>query len=163
MSRLHAFYFYSKCQNPSCGHDKNSPGAFLWALPLLQDRMDLNSPATIRGIAGLLSNIIADGDLLSMRLVLRLIPDLNSPRFVKWLSPGHQIIKRMSVSGIRDSDRYLITHGHLDLHVFAAVRHWLDADYWRWSGLGELVHSATLLLQWRQNTRHLSSTFDNCS
>lgn len=67
--------------------------------------MDPNSPAITQGMAKWLFRVILYGDMTSIGPVLRLIPDINSADFLKWLSPAHQIVSEMSVYGIRDSDR----------------------------------------------------------
>jgi len=92
--------------------------------------MDPNSPAITQGMAKWLFRIILYGDMTSIGPVLRLIPDINSADFLKWLSPAHQIVSEMSVYGIRDSDRYLITHGVLKLHIVAAEEPILHRYAW---------------------------------
>ncbi|KAK0112982.1 hypothetical protein ONS95_014696 [Cadophora gregata] len=107
-------------------------------LPLLKDLMNLDCPATMQGIARILSETIYISDCQALGAVLSLVPDVNSPTFLKWLSPAHQIVLEMTILGVRDSARYLLAHGGLNLHLVAFVEPFYPKHWWWWSNFREL-------------------------
>lgn len=111
-----------RCSHKSCSHPSSYPAAFLWVLPFLQDQISLAIPSMGRGIAQLFRQTINTDDI---ELLTRLIPltgDINSKRIIKWFSPAHKLAINIRRDGLRESGRYLVTHG-LDLHVV------LDDDF----------------------------------
>lgn len=90
----------------------------------------MNVPSMARGIAQLLSHAMKADEIELMSLLMTIIGDINSKRFVRWFSPAHEIALNMYSYGIRSSDRWLLHQG-LDIHVTA------DEDFTR---LGDFLY-----------------------
>ncbi len=86
--------------------------------PTSAGQICLTVPSMARGVAQLFNQAMEANEVELLAPLLALAGDINSKKIIKWFSPAHEIAIGMWRHGIRESGRYLITHG-LDLHVVA--------------------------------------------
>ncbi|KAH7360439.1 hypothetical protein BKA65DRAFT_547156 [Rhexocercosporidium sp. MPI-PUGE-AT-0058] len=126
----------AKCSHASCPHVPGYSAAFYWALPLLSELIDRECQTMIEGIAFMLFQAMLAGNVESISILLPFILDMQGQQVHWWLSPAHELVFHTSRFGIRDSDRYLLARGDLDMHVIAVVEPSLIEEiYLNWTGV----------------------------